>query len=87
MLKNLKNNMRKVIYILLMILSLVLLNDNVTFIGRFIDWIDTTINSTAFVYLVLGMGTTLLGGSLKKVREYILRQYNKSRSKFVETKR
>lgn len=81
--------MKKIVYILLLIVLFVFLNNNVTFINNLISNINVIINSSSFTFFVIGMSViTFYDNTIKKLINYFKSQYNKSKAKYLnETKR
>lgn len=81
--------MKKIVYILLIIVLIVFLNNNVAFINSLINNINIIINSSSFTFFVIGMSViTFYDNTIKKLVDYFKLQYNKSKAKYLnETKR
>ncbi|MFW6008968.1 MAG: hypothetical protein ACOCP8_06865 [archaeon] len=80
--------MKKIFYVLLLILMIKVLNNNVELINNLIDNTIMMVQSSGFTYFVLGMSVIIFDKYIKKVYQYIKSKYKESKKKYLnETKR
>lgn len=80
--------MKKIFYVLLLILMIKVLNNNVELVNNLIDNTIMMVQSSGFTYFVVGMSVIIFDKYINKVYNYFKQQYEKSKRKYLnETKR